>query len=152
MTTPKSGESRRVDMSIELASVLRGHITQAKKDTLRNKWGNPPEWLFYKENGEMIDGDNLRKRVFKKALEKAKLRHIRIHDLRHTYATLRIMKGDNIKDVSKQLGHHSIKITLDIYSHWMPGAKKSKVDELDFRSAPTKEKEKNQMMVVNGKA
>ena len=61
---------------------------------------------------------------------------IRAHDLRHTYATLRIMKGDNLKDVSKQLGHHSIRITLDIYSHWVPGAKKSEVDELDSRTAP----------------
>ena len=85
----------------------------------------------------MVDGDNLRKRIFYKALDKAELRHIRIHDLRHTYATLRIMKGDNIKDISKQLGHHSIKITLDTYFHWIPGAKKSEVDELDFKSEPT---------------
>lgn len=46
------------------------------------------------------------------------------------------MKGDNLKDVSKQLGHHSIKITLHIYSHWIPGAKKSEVDELDSRTPP----------------
>jgi integrase len=78
----------------------------------------------------------LRKRVFYKCLEKAGLRRIRIHDLRHTYATLRISKGDNILDVSKQLGHHSVKITLDIYAHWMPGGKKSEVDELDGQQAP----------------
>ena len=69
--------------------------------------------------------------VFSKALTKAKLRKIRIHDLRHTYATLRISKGDNIADVSKQLGHHSVKLTLDTYYHWIPGKKKSEVDGLD---------------------
>jgi integrase len=53
--------------------------------------------------------------VFNKAVEKAEIRQIRIHDLRHTYATLRITKGDNIADVSKQLGHHSVKFTLDEY-------------------------------------
>jgi integrase len=51
--------------------------------------------------------------------------------VRHTYATLRISKGDNIADVSKQLGHHSVKLTLDTYYHWIPGKKKSEVDELD---------------------
>ncbi|NVL91476.1 MAG: hypothetical protein HWN71_00355 [Desulfobacterales bacterium] len=56
---------------------------------------------------------------------------MRIHDLRHTYATLRIAKGDNLPDVPKQLGHHSVKLTLDVYSHWIPGKKKAEVDALD---------------------
>ncbi len=59
-----------------------------------------------------------------------------MHDLRHTYATLRIMKGDNIVDVSKQLGHADVAITLKTYTHWMPATKKSQVDELDSRTAP----------------
>lgn len=87
--------------------------------------------------GGMIDGDHLRRRVFTKALEKAELRHIRLHDLRHTYATLRIGKGDNIQDVSRQLGHHSVKLTLDTYAHWMPGSNRNQVDELDGAKAPT---------------
>jgi integrase len=41
------------------------------------------------------------------------------------------MKGHNVGDVSYQLGHSSIKITYDIYAHWMPGQFKSEVDELD---------------------
>jgi hypothetical protein len=40
-------------------------------------------------------------------------------------------KGDNIGDVSNQLGHHSVKLTLDTYYHWIPGKKKSEVDALD---------------------
>jgi integrase len=59
------------------------------------------------------------------------IRAIRIHDLRHTYATLRISKGDNMADVSNQLGHHSVKLTMDVYYHWIPGKKKAEVDELD---------------------
>ena len=47
------------------------------------------------------------------------------------YATLRISKGDNIQDVSNQLGHHSTTLTLDVYSHWSPGKKKAEVDSLD---------------------
>jgi len=81
--------------------------------------------------GNLIDKDNWRHRVLNKALVKAGLRKIRIHSLRHTYATLRIAKGDNLHDVPKQLGQHSVKLTPDVYSHWIPGKKKAKVDALD---------------------
>jgi integrase len=90
-----------------------------------------PEFVFTNERRSVLDKDNWRRRIFYKALEKAELRRIRINDLRHTYATLRISKGDNIADVSKQLGHHSVKLTLDIYYYWIPGKRKSEVDELD---------------------
>ena len=136
VTTPKNGKSRRVDMSNQLADVLKNHLTDRKKEALKKGWGKTPGWLFYNESGGMIDPANLRKRVFYKCLEKTGLRRIRLHDLRHTYATLRISKGDNIADVSKQLGHHSIKITIDTYYHWMPGSSKSEVDQLDSETAP----------------
>ena len=90
-----------------------------------------PENVFINNSGNPIDVDNWRPRVFNKALKKAKVRKIRIHDLRHTYATLRISKGDNIADVSNQLGHHSVKLTLDTYYHWIPGKLKNEVDALD---------------------
>ena len=99
-------------------------------------WGETPQWLFYNEEGNLIDVNNLRKRVFYKCLDKAKLRQIRVHDLRHTYATLRIAAGHNIADVSKQLGHHSINITVDTYHHWTPGANKGEIDQLDSKTAP----------------
>lgn len=63
--------------------------------------------------------------------EFAGLRRIRVHDLRHTYATIRLISGHNIGDVSYQLGHSSIKITYDTYGHWLPGEFKSEADELD---------------------
>jgi integrase len=94
--------------------------------------GNHPEYVYTNRIGGFVDANNWR-RVFVKALEKAKLRQIRIHDLRHTYATLRISKGDNIADVSNQLGHYSEMFTMKIYYHWIPGKKKAEVDELDDR-------------------
>jgi integrase len=131
ISTTKSGKIRRVDMSSELRAVLKSYLITRKEEALKKGWGKPPEWLFYNYVGAMIDINNLRKRIFCKALEKAGLRHIRIHDLRHTYATLRIQSGHNIADVSKQLGHHSINITVDTYYHWIPGTNKSEVDQLD---------------------
>ncbi len=129
--TPKSGKQRRVDMSRQLTEVLRAHLIESKKKGFVLGLGGIPEYVFTNEAGNPIDVDNWRRRVFNKALEKASLRKIRIHDLRHSYATLRISKGDNIQDVSNQLGHHSVKLTLDVYSHWMPGKKKAEVDALD---------------------
>ncbi|UCH00099.1 MAG: site-specific integrase, partial [Deltaproteobacteria bacterium] len=128
---PKNGKARKVDMSKQLAEALKIHQTESKKKGLALGLGDIPEYVFTNEVGNIIDKDNWRRRVFNKALAKARLRRIRIHDLRHTYATLRIAKGDNIQDVSKQLGHHSVKLTLDVYSHWLPGKKKDEVDALD---------------------
>jgi integrase len=131
ISTPKNGKSRRVDMSRQLADALKDHELESKKKGLALGLGEIPEYVFTNEKGRMIDKDNWRRRVFSKALTKAEIRKIRIHDLRHTYATLRISKGDNIADVSNQLGHHSVKLTLDIYYHWIPGKKKAEVDGLD---------------------
>lgn len=64
-------------------------------------------------------------------------RYITPHDLRHSYATLRIAKGDNIVDVSKQLGHSSIEITLQKYTHWIPQEEYvHQVEELDSLHLP----------------
>jgi integrase len=136
LSSPKSGKIRRIDMTAQLGKVLKDHLTERKREALRRGWGVPPEWLFYNETGNILDINHMRNRVLHRCLEKAKLRRIRVHDLRHTYATLRISKGDNIADVSKQLGHHSINITVDTYYHWMPGGNKSEVDELDGNAAP----------------
>jgi integrase len=130
ISTPKSGKSRRVDMSPQLTEALKLHFTETKKKGLALGIGEI-EFVFTNERGNPIDKDNWRRRVFNVALKKAGLRRIRIHDLRHTYATLRISAGHNIADVSGQLGHHSVKLTLDVYHHWIPGQAKSEVDTLD---------------------
>jgi integrase len=94
-------------------------------------------WKIFRQQNHRVNlagkpyHESYTRRIFYKAIEKAGLRKIRIHDLRHTYASLRISKGDNIADVSKQLGHYSVKFTMDIYYHWITGGKKSEVDGLD---------------------
>jgi len=129
--SPKNGKTRKIDMSTQLTEALKIHHVECKKKGLTLGLGGAPEYIFTNEKGGLIDKDNWRRRVFNKASEKAELRRVRIHDLRHTYATLRIAKGDNIQDVSNQLGHYSVKLTLDVYSHWMPGKQKAEVDALD---------------------
>ena len=130
LETPKNGQSRKVDMSQQLTNTLRELKHHRKVETLKRGWARMPEWVFVTMNGEPYHESYIR-RMFYKALKKENLRKIRVHDLRHTYATLRISKGDNIADVSNQLGHHSVKFTMDIYYHWVPGGSKSEVDGLD---------------------
>ena len=69
--------------------------------------------------------------MFHKALAKAGLRRIRFHDLRHTFASRLLQNGEYIVYVKDQMGHHSIKVTVDIYGHLVPGANKAAVDRLD---------------------
>lgn len=128
--TPKNGQSRKVDMSLQLAQELKQLLHQRKIDKLEKGWTEMPKWVFVKDNGNPYH-ESYSRRIFYSAIKKAGLRKIRIHDLRHTYATLRITKGDNVADVSKQLGHHSVKFTMDIYYHWIPGGNKNEVDGLD---------------------
>jgi integrase len=131
LTTPKYGKTRIVQMTPQLSSTLRKLKTQRKEHKLKYGWSNLPEWVFVNEVGEPLDPGNFRGRVHYKLCQKAELRRIRIHDLRHTYATIRISAGHNIADVSRQMGHASIKITIDTYYHWLPNQASSEVDELD---------------------
>jgi integrase len=77
--------------------------------------------VFTSEAGTPINPSNLRQRSFAPLLKKAGLPHIRFHDLRHTCATLLLLQGVHPKFVQELLGHATIAITLDTYSHVLPG-------------------------------
>jgi len=77
--------------------------------------------VFTTEAGTPINPSNLRQRSFAPLLKRAGLPHIRFHDLRHTCATLLLSKDVHPKFVQELLGHASIAITLDTYSHAVPG-------------------------------
>jgi integrase len=137
VSTPKSGKSRRVDLSTQLAKTLKVHHVAQKENTLRKGLKEVPVWLFTNEAGNALDPDNFRSRVWRKLLAKAGLREIRIHDLRHTYASLLIAQGESLAYVRDQMGHHSIKVTVDTYGHLVPGGNKAAVDRLDEPTAAT---------------
>lgn len=129
-TSPKSGRSRRVDMADTLADVLRDLQRAHRAEALKKGWGEVPVWVFCSTTGAPLDANNLRKRVFHKVLEKAGLRQIRMHDLRHGFASLLLAAGESIAYVRDQLGHSSIQLTVDVYGHLIPGANKKAVDRL----------------------
>jgi integrase len=76
--------------------------------------------VFTSEAGTPINPSNLRQRSFAPLLKEAGLPHIRFHDLRHTCATLLLSKGVHPKFVQELLGHATVAITLDTYSHVLP--------------------------------
>ena len=88
VSTPKSGESRRVDMSLELTRALKDLYTERQLEAAANGWKDLPSWVFCSETGGLLDPANFRKRVFYVLLKAAGLRRIRFHDLRHTFASL----------------------------------------------------------------
>ena len=77
--------------------------------------------MFATRVGTPIRRVKLHRESWKPLLRRAGLRDVRFHDLRHTCATLLLTKGVHPKVVSEMLGHSSIAITLDVYSHVIPG-------------------------------
>ena len=91
------------------------------------KSGSGTGLVFSHENGGYLSYQTVRTN-----LKRIAPKPITPHTLRHTYATLRLAKGDNIVDVSKQLGHKNIQITLNTYTDWVPMEEyQQQVDELD---------------------
>jgi integrase len=87
--------------------------------------------VFATQKGTLVNPTNLRKRSFEPLLEKASLPSIRFHDLRHTCATLLLSSNVNPKIVSEMLGHATIAITLDTYSHVLPNMQKGAARALE---------------------
>lgn len=119
---PKTAKSRR---SVKLTSLaveaLRAHLGRQLEEIDRTGSLYRDQGLvFATEAGTLVNPTNLRQRSFAKLLKRAKLPEIRFHDLRHTCATLLLVRNVNPKIVSEMLGHSSISITLDTYSHVLP--------------------------------
>ena len=130
VTSTKNDRIRRVDMSDALLEALHQH-KKAKREQWLEKGSNViPEWVFANREGNPADMANLKTRHFFKCLARAKLRRIRFHDLRHTYASLLIQNGESLAYVRDQLGHSTIKLTVDIYGHLVPGANRQAVNKL----------------------
>ncbi len=126
----KTGRSRRVDMSQELASVLGELRNDRETVARRNGSRDLAEWVFVGRDGNVINEDWPR-RVFAKVLVRAGLSGHTPYDLRHTFATLHLAKGHPITYVSAQLGHADPSTTLRWYAHWLPISDKRYADSLD---------------------
>ncbi len=125
----KTGRVRRVDMSDQLAASLKILLTSRKKEALKDGLGEPVQYIFH-GNQKPMEQNHIR-RVYKRILVKAGIREMRLHDIRHTYASLLLSKGESPVYVKEQLGHSSIKMTVDVYGHLIPGSNRGAVNQLD---------------------
>jgi integrase len=121
-TAPKTPRSRRtVRLTTGAVEALKRHSERqaeeiVRMDTLYRDQG----LVFASEVGTPLNRHNVNYRSFKPLLERAGLPNIRFHDLRHTCATLLLGRGVHPKFVQELLGHATIAITLDTYSHVLP--------------------------------
>lgn len=145
ISTPKNHKARKVDMSGQLAEALDVMLSRRRAAALEKEMKKPvgerrgaaevvnavmEDWLFQTPTGTQLDPSNIRK-VFNKLLTAAKLRRVRFHDLRHTFASLLLSQGESLVYVKEQMGHSSINVTVDIYGHLVPGGNRQAVDRLD---------------------
>jgi len=137
MIEPKSSHSRRrIALSPSLALLLRQY--KVDQQALRIYLGEPladSALVFSHPDGKPLD-PGVVSHTFAKVLKKAGLPHIRFHDLRHTHATLLLKAGVHAKIVSERLGHANISITLDTYSHVLPGLQERAAEQFDEMLEP----------------
>lgn len=93
-------------------------------------------FVFATTRGSPLDESNISQRDFKRLLQKAGLPNIRFHDLRHTCATMRINEGMDPFKLQKMLGHESILMTLDRYSHLLPETQEAVARSMDHLLEP----------------
>lgn len=141
---PKTAKGRRlVEISPPVVEALRRHRLEQKKEKLFYGQEYRDQGLvFCTPKGGPIDKKTLL-RWFKRVLATAGLPATRFHDLRHTCATLLLKAGTHPKVVQERLGHSSIGMTLDTYSHVLPGMQREaarKLDELLLRAPKRRDK------------
>ena len=130
-TTKTKGSERTVALPNSVVQALRKHkVLQAAHQLKLGPAYKDHDLVFASEMGTPINASNLN-RNFKQTLKKAGLPNIRPHDLRHTHATLMLQEGVHPKIVSERLGHSSIQITLDTYSHVLPNLQSEAAQKLD---------------------
>lgn len=114
----KTSKIRVLTPAPYVMSLLKEEQTKQKQNRLRlgYLWDNPLNLVFTTEIGRYIAFSTVYKR-FKRIVAELGVPEARFHDLRHTYATLALQEGDDIKTVQTALGHSTVSTTLDIYSH-----------------------------------
>ena len=118
----KTARSRRqVSITEEVVDVL--HQVRGQQMVRRMALGSPWQdngFVFTKPDGSPLDPEKVTK-AFAKVAKEAGFSGIRLHDLRHSHASLMLKAGASPKAISERLGHASISITMDVYAHLLPG-------------------------------
>ncbi len=132
----KSGARRTVQITRSLCEQLSDHLARRATELGRPLTGD--DYVFVAPEGRPLRRNLLYKRIFCPAVEQAGLpMGLRLHDLRHTCASLLIDLGAHPKVIQEWLGHKSITVTIDVYGHLFPSLNQALAERLDevFRGA-----------------
>ena len=131
---PKNGKGRNVKLTARAKAALKAHRKRQLEERLHKGsglWENHG-LIFPNQLGKTMNARNLTARSFKPILKRAGLPEaVRVHDLRHTCATILLKLGQHPKFVQDLLRHANIGITLDTYSHVLPGMGDGLADAMD---------------------
>lgn len=108
--SPKNGRARNIAFPRLLDKAMKSMV-EGKADS---------DWLFTTARGENVDVRNWRNRVWRFAVRESGLGNLNIHALRHTFASIAVASGADVKTLQRQLGHSSASITLDVYAALFP--------------------------------
>jgi integrase len=129
---PKTGKSRRlVSLSPSTALVIREHKEQQSQ--MRQSLGltiSDDDLVFSQYDGKLLLPDSIT-HAWQHLANRCGLKGIRLHDARHTHVSLMLKQGIHPKIVQERLGHASMSITLDTYSHVAPGLQQAAANRFD---------------------
>jgi integrase len=132
LVEPKSDRAKRVLRMppICVTALVKHRLAQLQqKHWAGSKW-NEGDFVFTSSLGNPIHPDEI-SHIFPKILKDAKLPKVRLHDLRHTCASLLLSLGVPAKLVQETLGHSTYQLTMDTYSHMIPALRNEVADRLD---------------------
>lgn len=120
-SSPKSHQARTVDLDPQTAALLLRHREHQATERAARAGGYDDRGLVIcAEDGKPVHPQSF-SQAFERAVVRVNLRRIRLHDLRHTHATIAVKAGVAVKVISERLGHESPAFTLKQYAHVMPG-------------------------------
>ncbi len=131
--TKTKASNRRIDLGPAMMTELKKWRLACPHSEL--------DLVFPNKAGQPLDHKNMVSRQFMPALRAAGIDKIRFHDLRHTYASLMIEQGENIKYIQTQLGHSSPTVTLNVYAHLMKATNQeapSRLEDTIFKNFGSK--------------
>jgi Site-specific recombinase XerD len=125
-SSPKSGESRTIPLDEDTVAVLERHRKAQAAAQLKAgpAWQGTGNYLFTSVDGSPVDPNRV-SRAFRVAIDDHSMRRIRLHDLRHTHASLLLANGEPIGNVAYRLGHSDSNITAKVYEHHIPEAQRA---------------------------
>ena len=128
---PKNGKGRTLALAATMVEELRAHRVRQAEELLKVGVRLSDElFVVAQTDGSPLQPDSITQDWFRK-LEGTSLPRVRFHDLRHAHATHLLMNGVNPKVASERLGHSKVGITLDLYSHVLPGMQEDAAQRVD---------------------